>query len=116
MDISCSSPAWSPDGMKIAYVSDQALDGSNAPLPISNVWIINADGSNPTPVTKFTTASAGYPAWSPDGSKMAFVYASGVSNFLVSNIWVINPDGSGAMPLTQLTADGANSLSPQWRP
>ena len=34
----CASPAWSPDGMKIAYIDS------------GEVWLMNADGSNPRQV------------------------------------------------------------------
>src|SRR5207244_33978 len=54
-------PAWSPDGAKIAFVSDR--DGYNDNYEI---YVMNADGSS---VTRLTN-SPGYdlvPAWSPDG-------------------------------------------------
>src|SRR5262249_12616539 len=47
---------WSPDGSKLAFTSNRALDGSITPNlnEASNVWVVNADGSGLKPVTKFT--------------------------------------------------------------
>jgi Tol biopolymer transport system component len=120
------APTWSPDGSKIAFISDRAVDGSNALNTNStfNLWVINADGSGATPLTKMTAAGAdsvGF-AWSPDGGKIMFgsfraldgtdaVNANGTFN-----IWVVNADGSGATPLTRLTAKGTTSNSAVWSP
>lgn len=74
------NPVWSPDGRKIAYLSHPDGLGKN------QVFIINADGSNPRQVSRpdFLPAStmpdgqslAGYPSygplrWSPDGRWLA---------------------------------------------
>lgn len=60
-------PAFSPDGRRIAFISDRR--GQN------NVWVMNADGSDPRPVlldpeTRFTS-----PAWAPDGRSLVAVRA-----------------------------------------
>jgi Tol biopolymer transport system component len=54
------TPAWSPDGTKIAFARYEA--------GYPYIWVMNADGSNPTHL-----AARGLdPAWSPDGTKIAF--------------------------------------------
>jgi Tol biopolymer transport system component len=120
-------PSWTPDGSKVVFISGRALDGSDAVNThgTGNVWLINADGSGATALTKLTNsvvASAGSAKSSPDGKKIVFTSASALdgsdalnTNSTV-NIWVVNSDGSGAAPLTKLTATGAGSSSPIWSP
>jgi Tol biopolymer transport system component len=120
-----SIPAWSPDGSKIAFDSERALDGSDAANTnfTHNIWVMNADGSGATPLTKLTAhpVFGGQPAWSPDGSKVAYSSsraldgsdAANTNN--TGNIWVVSADGSGA-PLTKLTAVSADSFDPAWSP
>src|SRR5262249_50832795 len=132
-----SAPVWSPDGSKIAFASRRALDGSNAVNThgTQNVWVMNADGSSPAPLTKLTAiAGTGFnivgadsfnPVWSLDGSKIAFVSkraldgSDAVNANGAQNIWVMNADDSGLTPLTKLTACVnclGNGLNPVWSP
>ena len=56
-------PAWSPDGRKIAFVSDRDGNGE--------IYVMNADGSAQRKLTR-NAAPDGGPAWSPDGRRIAF--------------------------------------------
>ena len=59
---------WSPDGSQIAFETTR--------LGVSQIWIMNADGSDPVEFTK-KDSSAGYmPDWSPNGEMMIFSFGS----------------------------------------
>lgn len=87
------TPAWSPDGQKIAFSSNR--DG------YGEIYVMNADGSGPTRLTQLHAASQ--PSWAPDGTRMAF-QSSG-------DIWTMNADGSAQVRVTY----GGGS-SPAWSP
>ena len=55
-------PRFSPDGTKIAFISDRG--GAD------NLWIMNADGSNPRAVTEEKEHLVHNPSWNPDGEYM----------------------------------------------
>jgi Tol biopolymer transport system component len=113
------NPAWSPDGSKIAYESTRALDGSDGinTNATSNIWVMNADGSNPKPLTRVTALDGGsfQPAWSRDGNKIVFDSEralDGTDNSSHTlNIWMVNADGSGAIPLTKLTTTAVGDIT-----
>src|ERR1700757_4872217 len=65
-----SDPQISPDGKRIVY-SRQSADVSSD-RRVSNLWIINFDGSEHRPITTGTYSDSS-PRWSPDGTRLAFV-------------------------------------------
>jgi dipeptidyl aminopeptidase/acylaminoacyl peptidase len=67
-----SDPRWSPDGTRIAFVSDRtgkAFDESRN----TDVWVVNADGTGALTKISDHEESDGSPRWSPDGKTIAFV-------------------------------------------
>jgi eukaryotic-like serine/threonine-protein kinase len=83
---------WTPDG-RIAYVSRQS--GSQ------DIWIMNADGSNPRQLTTNETRADVYPAVSPDGRYIVFV-STRTGN---SNLYRMALDGSNQTRLTSGASD-----------
>ncbi|MBK5107408.1 MAG: S9 family peptidase [Anaerolineales bacterium] len=59
-----SQPRWSPDGKKIAFLSDRR----NHKKP-SQIFVVPAKGGNPKQLTKID-GQIGYLSWSPDGKKL----------------------------------------------
>jgi Tol biopolymer transport system component len=118
------NPEWSPDGTRIAFASNRALDGSDAPNMNSteNIWVMNADGSGAKPLTHYTSllGKSYAPRWSPDGTHILFSSnraldggdAPNINS--TENIWIVNADGTGLAPLTTLT--NAANTNPVWSP
>ena len=61
-----SSPAWSPDGKRIAFVSKR--DGDSA----AQLYVISVEGGEAERMTEMPLAVSN-PAWFPDGTRIAFV-------------------------------------------
>ncbi|GEM_PF-413927 len=101
------SPAWSPDGAKIAFTSDR--DFYSERTDSTEIYVMNADGSGQTRLTYNQTEDL-YPAWSPDGAKIAFCSDRGFGHY---EIYVMNADGSGQ---TRLTYNPDNAMIPAWSP
>jgi len=92
-----AAPAWSPDGRKIADISDQS--GAD------EIWLSDADGRNRTQLTHYAGASdPGYPRWSPDGRAIVF----DLRGSDVSEVDVI--PSAGGTPKRVVT----NASAPSW--
>ena len=68
-----SSPAWSPDGAKIAFVSKRG-EGDIDRHDNTDIWVIEAKvGAQPKQITTTPTGDEGPLSWSPDGKQIAFL-------------------------------------------
>ena len=92
------SPAISPDGERIVFVSKRS--GSE------ELWISQRDGSKPQLLTHFDSV-VGTPRWSPDGRWVAFDSRFGGN----VEVWVISPDGGAPRNVTNAPT---NEGSPSW--
>lgn len=98
-------PDWSPDGKRIAFVSDVA-DGKG------DVWTMDADGGNKVRVTAGDDSYDYNPAWSPDGQWIVYETTKGTKR----GPWslAVIPAGGGTPAL--LTPPGADDRYPDWAP
>jgi len=98
-DSDAFGPEWSPDGRRIVFARDYAV---NTPKEHLDIETIDADGRH---AHAFGLAGLnGYPTWSPDGKKILWIRAPGFA--------LANPDGSG-MELVKVPGDNSSpSFSP----
>jgi Tol biopolymer transport system component len=94
-------PAWSPDGTKIAFTRE--LGGS------TEIFVMNADGSEVTQLTGDRTVNDEHPAWSPDGTHIA--YTSGTDEH--QDLYVMSANGSD---FTRVVGGPFFSADPAWSP
>lgn len=88
---------------KIAFEGHPAGGGTDSEIVVSN-----ADGSAVTALTNNSVDDVD-PAWSPDGTKIAFARFNGS----VFEIWTMNADGTGQTAVVQL---GKSTTHPTWSP
>ena len=90
-------PDWSPDGTKIAFVSDRN-DGEY------QIHVMDSDGKNQIRLTDGPRRKR-YPDWSPDGQQIAFSVHDGISH-----IEVMDADGHNRVVLEN------DASEPSWSP
>jgi Tol biopolymer transport system component len=110
--------AWSPDTLKIAFMSNRIPDTTFTAR--FQIYVMNSDGSNvsqltfPYPARDSTghvkdTTSSYQPAWSSDGTKIVF----GSTRDTNPEIFVMDPNGSN---IVRLTNNPAADGQPAWSP
>ncbi|HEX9992397.1 MAG TPA: hypothetical protein VGB14_05665 [Acidimicrobiales bacterium] len=110
-------PVWSPDGTRIAFISNRVIETN--PDGNYEVFAMDADGANVTQLT-FAEPEFGWefyqsyePNWSPDGTQIAF---NGYRAWGSSEIFTVPTDGSGTEFHVTDGVDPANKWEPRWSP
>jgi Tol biopolymer transport system component len=111
--VSDYQPAWSPDGTRIAFASlrdnPPPENGLCMLFCVYQIYIMDADGANQT---RLTDLPGQRPAWSPDGTRIAFMAPAGgdEGNW---DIYIVDTDGANQI---QLTDSPAYDGEPAWSP
>jgi Tol biopolymer transport system component/DNA-binding winged helix-turn-helix (wHTH) protein len=93
------APSFSPDGKRLAFCS--ARSG------FEEIWVANADGSEPRQLTRFGAGLSSSPRWSPDGKWIAF------DTTIENNRDIYIAQASGGAP-KRLTSEAASEGQPSW--
>lgn len=110
-----AAPNWSPDGEKLVYAAAERV-APNA-FGYADLFAVDARGGPPARLTSTPTSYELAPAWSPDGTQIAFARAEqrniGGSFFIgLPDVYVMSAGGSD---VRRLTTDAA-AFAPDWQP
>ena len=140
--VNSSSPRWSPDGTRLAFVSTRTTGApaSDDP-PRPQIWILTFGGGEAQVLTHLKNGAGAF-QWSPDGKRLVVVSRSGPSDNVKasdrksdvrhythisykfndtgwyddkrSHLWVVDAGKGDANQIT--SGDDWNDTDPQWSP
>ena len=97
-------PRISPDGSMIAFVSDRAGQ--------ENLWVMDADGTNPRPILLDDESRAAEPVWTPDGNHILMTrrQQTSVGFYRTSDeLWRLPVDGGQGELLVRLDGEAGSA-------
>ena len=94
-----SDSRLSPDGSRVAFAS------ARAPGNRQDIWVAEADGSNPRQLTHGPGVSQGSPSWSPNGRRITFDALGEDPKDSHTHLWIIDADGGAPRRLTPEAGD-----------
>ncbi|MEM6732910.1 MAG: amidohydrolase, partial [Myxococcota bacterium] len=102
-------PRFSPDGSKIAFTSDRGAG--------DNIWVMNADGSDPRQVTKEKFRLVNNPTWEPSGQYIAAKkHFTGKRSLGAGEMWLYHISGGDGVQMTQRPTEQKDVNDPAFSP
>ena len=102
-------PKWSPDGRQIAFTSDRA--GGD------NIWVMDADGSNPVQISKESFRLLNQPEWTPDGQFIvARKHFTSSRSLGAGELWMYHRTGGGGVQMTERRTPQKDTGEPAFSP
>jgi Tol biopolymer transport system component/DNA-binding winged helix-turn-helix (wHTH) protein len=105
-DLTGSTAAWSPDGQRIAYATN------NVASRASDLYIAAKDGSDAQKLIKIGTGFVELIRWSPDGRVLRML----VWNERSSSLWEVFSDGTNLHPIDLFSGEPRSIVDMNWTP
>jgi dipeptidyl aminopeptidase/acylaminoacyl peptidase len=115
-----ADPDFSPDGARIAYVSDRDENGElsygDRVSYANELYVMDADGDSAQRLTRTRDLNEQAPSWSPDGALVAYQRGEVTGNAEGTVVLTVRPDGSCPRRIAFDPGLAVWYRDPVWRP
>lgn len=115
-----ADPAFSPDGRRIAYVTDRDENGElsygGRVFAANELYVLDVQGGETRRLTRTRNLNEAAPSWSPDGALIAYQQGRVTGNAEAMSVLTIHADGSCPRRIAHDPGLGVWYRGPVWRP